>query len=84
MNETVIRTQDPSTGTETATITQTTYKCGHMTTEFWLSLPVVLAGMFLVVWGAIKGDTAIITIGGGLAGLPSGAYSLSRGLAKRS
>jgi hypothetical protein len=55
---------------------------GFQTSEFWMGMISQFAGVGLIVYGAIKGDTAIIGIGASLAGLPSVGYSVGRGIAK--
>lgn len=58
-------------------------KPGFRTTEFWQTTIAQLAGVILMVTGLKARDTELILIGAGLAGISNGAYSLSRGMAKK-
>lgn len=51
---------------------------GYKTTEFWMTLVVILLAFALVLTDHVDGDQWLI-----LAGAGGGAYSVSRGLAKR-
>lgn len=54
-------------------------KNGLATTEFWLTLAVLVAASVLLGLGKIDADQWMLVAGGS-----SGAYALARGLAKRS
>lgn len=56
---------------------------GWKTTEFWRTLIADVAGFGLIVYGVIKANETAIAIGGGIVGLSTAGYSVSRGLAKK-
>jgi len=55
---------------------------GYKTTEFWLSALNFLAGLGLVIYGGIKGNSTLAQVGTAMAAGSSVGYSLSRGLKK--
>lgn len=59
-------------------------KPGWKTTEFWVAILTVAAGLGLLVYGAVSENETALAVGGALAGLSGGGYALSRGVAKRS
>lgn len=64
------------------TPSSTDTKPGWQTTEFWKSMLVTAAGLVIAIIGVVQKDMTILSIGLGAAGLSTGAYSISRGLAK--
>lgn len=70
-------------GDEVKTVELTTAAAaGPKTSEFWKSLAVTVAGLVVLVYGIIKSQAEIAVLGGSMAGVATGAYSLSRGIAK--
>lgn len=67
----------------TQTTSTTTIQPGYKTSEFWQSMIVTVAGAACFVWGVVKSDNSAMMAGLGVMGVSSGAYSLSRGVAKR-
>ncbi len=53
-------------------------KGGYKTSEFYVAILAVIGAMILCGLGKISSDVLMVVLGGA-----SGAYSLSRGLAKR-
>lgn len=49
--------------------------------EFWFSAAAWAVGVFLLIFGAIKGNDSLVTLGVGLLGGGAGVYTLSRGAA---
>lgn len=82
--ETVRTFNNDSTDDKTVqTTSSTTIQPGYKTSEFWQSMIVTAAGATAFVWGIVKGDNSAMMAGLGVMGISSGAYSLSRGVAKR-
>lgn len=64
------------------TETNPSVKPGYKTSEFWKSLIMSMAGVGLVVYGAVESKADVMDIGLLLAGIPVAGYAVSRGLAK--
>lgn len=66
-------------------ITETTVEVtpGARTSEFWLAALTTVVGLGLLVYGAIEKREDLVTWGGILSGVSTGAYSAARGLAKK-
>ncbi len=52
------------------------------TTEFWKSLSTMIVGAGILALGLYKANDTLVYTGMALLGVTSGAYSLSRGMAK--
>jgi hypothetical protein len=86
-------TESPATPPATTSSTSTTLISttsdkpvdkGIQSTEFWTTILVTVAGLFLIGYGAVKEKDNLMMVGSGLAGLPTIGYNVSRGLAKKS
>jgi|GEM_PF-5602456 len=58
-------------------------RAGWKTSEFWKSLAVSIAGVYLIVRGVEADKSLWIEIGCALAGVSTGVYTLGRSLMKR-
>ena len=56
---------------------------GARSSEFILTLVSTIIGALMMAYGAYKGNDSMVMLGGSMSGVSTGAYSLSRGLAKR-
>ena len=73
----------PKKKTTDETKQSTGAKPGPKTTEFWITLVCLVVGSCVSAWGASKGNEAITAVGGAIAAVPAGLYSVSRGIAKK-
>lgn len=56
---------------------------GVKTSEFWQGLLVVMAGVFLIVFGAISNNDSLVSTGSILAGVQGVGYTAVRSLLKK-
>lgn len=58
-------------------------KPGYQTTEFWITIIVLLMGAFLLGYGVVKEKDNAFNVGALMVSLAAPGYQITRGMAKR-